>query len=332
MPPVDYWGTDFEEAVREATIRHARILALFTGSDWSPPSKRFQTEVALQTAFVNAVLGDFVLLRLDFPTHGTQPPGLHAQNARLRERFNVTTYPALLVLSAAGEQVAVVDLSKLNPALPYCEQVVGAVTEVRRLLDAPAKSPPGSTGSAEPAPAEAPPDRRVWLAVGLGACLVLVWWLLRRGRDGGVQIPATPAAAASEVPTLADATGWSQTRLRNVCIAVFEAGGYRVKLRPPESGAELALHRNDTDKAEILVHCRPGTTGLAGPRTVRELLGTVVAEGVPTGWVVAPGGFTAEARKVAAERGLLLIGGEDLLQRLAEVPPLALLRVLSRSV
>jgi hypothetical protein len=331
MPPVDYWGTDFAEAVREATIRHARILALFTGSDWSPPSKRFHDDVAMQAGFINAVLGDFVLLRLDFPTHTAQPPGLREQNARLRERCNVTTYPSLLVLSAAGDQVGTIDLSKLNPALPAGEQVAAAVTTLRHLLEAPAKAAQAAqTAAAAAAPAE-PEGRgnRPWLAVGVVVALGLGWWLLRRGGAKEASAPA-PDAPVTQLPTAAETALWSQTRLRDVCAAMCTEAGYRVTARPPGSGADFALHRGDEGKPEILVHCRSGATGLAGPRPVRELFAAVFIEGVATGWVVAPAGFTTEAREVAAERGLLLIGREELMVRLGEMPPPVLMKTLSK--
>src|SRR5262245_8547098 len=100
-----YWLTNFDEAKREATGRQVRILALFTGSDWSPASKQFVEEVAFQTEFLHAFMGDFVFLRLDFPTHAPQPAEVREQNTRLRARYGVTVYPTLLVLSPAGEVV-----------------------------------------------------------------------------------------------------------------------------------------------------------------------------------------------------------------------------------
>ncbi|MEO6567698.1 MAG: thioredoxin family protein, partial [Opitutaceae bacterium] len=60
---VDLWLTDFAVAVRQAQQRHAHILALFTGIDWSPPSKKFQDEVAQHPEFVATVGQEYVLLR-----------------------------------------------------------------------------------------------------------------------------------------------------------------------------------------------------------------------------------------------------------------------------
>ena len=44
--PVE-WLTNYEAAKAEATAKHKRILALFTGSDWCPSCMKFEAEVAL---------------------------------------------------------------------------------------------------------------------------------------------------------------------------------------------------------------------------------------------------------------------------------------------
>ena len=180
MPPVDYWGTDFAEAVREATARRVRIIALFSGSDWSPVSKRFHDEIELQPEFVDAVLRDFVLLRLDFPVHASQPPALREQNVRLRVRFGVTIYPSVLILSSAGERIASVDLAKISPALPYREQVVAAIKEVHKLLTTPRALPRASVDVAEMAVQSAAAHGSYYLMPGVTVLLLALWLMLRR--------------------------------------------------------------------------------------------------------------------------------------------------------
>lgn len=331
-PPTDYWGTSYPEAVREATARKALILALFTGSDWSPPSKNFREEVALREDFVTAVLGDFVLLQLDFPTHTVQPKELREQNARLRERYGVTTYPALLVLSASGERVAAVELAKLDGAA----QVIAAVAEVKKQLAqkaAVAKGAALNAGAAEAGGAtEAEPEEDFLRLILLAGAVVLsaaIWLMLRRQRIAR-ETEAVAVTGEGQTATPADIAGWTPERLRDVCAAMFEMEGYRVKLRPAMSGAELGLLRDEAGKTLVLVQCLSGRVGgLVGAKVARELLGTLVSEGVEQGWIVAPGGFTAEARKFAGEHGIVLISSEELLQRLGELPPMARVRVLA---
>ena len=330
LPPVDYWSTDFAEVTREAKARHARILAVFTGSDWSPASRRFHDEVEMRTDFVSAVLTDFVLLRLDFPAHGNQRPELRAQNALLRERCRVTTYPTLLILSARGDQLAMIDLSKLDPAQPAGDQVLAVLDQVQQLQQS--KIQTREAASADPAIEQVEEVSNPWVEEFL-ALVLLIWLWIRHHRSkiiAEVESHANPTSTHVLIPTPALIAVWSHARLREVCAAVFEVEGFHVKPRLMESGADLALHRGRETKPEVLVLCHPGTVGLAGAKMVRELLGTIVVENVDAGWVVSPGGFTAEARQVAIERGLVLIDGEQLLQRLAEVPQLARSRLLGR--
>ena len=53
---------------------------------------------------------------------------------------------------------------------------------------------------------------------------------------------------------------------------------------------------------------------------MRELFGTLVAAGVEAGWVVTSGKFAPEAQSAASERGLELIDGEGLIERLRQLP------------
>src|SRR5262249_9006506 len=98
----NYWQMDFTRAAQEAERRNARILAAFTGSDWSQASKLFRDQVAFHPDFINAFTGDFVFLELDFPLRAAQSPEQREHNARLREHYGVITYPSILVLSRTG--------------------------------------------------------------------------------------------------------------------------------------------------------------------------------------------------------------------------------------
>src|SRR5258708_7381126 len=72
--PVDLWLTSFGDVTREAGERNIGILILFTGSDWSLPSRQFSEEVAFHPDFVNAFSGKLVFLQLDYPARAPQSP------------------------------------------------------------------------------------------------------------------------------------------------------------------------------------------------------------------------------------------------------------------
>ena len=108
------WYTNWPEALREAERRRVRVLVLFVGSDWSPPSKQFLTDVAESADFLTAFLGNFVLVRLDYPTRTTQLKALRSQTLELRERYAVTTYPALIIAEPDGTLAALVSDAKVK--------------------------------------------------------------------------------------------------------------------------------------------------------------------------------------------------------------------------
>ena len=364
--PVDFWLASFDEAAHVALERHARILALFTGSDWSPPSKQFHDEVELHPDFVNAFTGDFVFLRLDFASRAPVPAAVREQNAVLRTRYGVTTYPSLLVLSPAGTLVAQVDLTKPQPGDSYRDRVISAVREVRELLvihpppadpvPAPVApvSPVASTtaptaGSAatEPQKLREPNEVTTWVdlarakvvvAVVVGALFAAVaLWLMwrKRGivpRDQTSAIADRISDAASGLPTATEIAHWPREKVRAVAAGLAETEGFLVERRPSGDDADLALKRPGEPAVRVLVCCAAGKAGVVPARSVRELLATLTAEGVPVGWFVAPMGFSTDARAYAEQHGLLLIDGERLLGQLHELPPLLVPRVMTRTI
>jgi hypothetical protein len=350
--PTDFWITSFEDAQAEARRRHARILALFTGSDWSPPSKQFQDEVALHPDFVNAFTGDFVFLRLDFPTRVAQPAALKEQNASLRGKYGVTTYPSLLVLSPAGTLVGTVDLTKPQPGDTYRERTIAAIRVVRDLLIA---SPPPP----DPVPVAAPPASAVTErtdqnagstsvssafplvmgAIFVGLLLaVLGWWLVWSKRGQGEEsqrlasISERISDAAGGLPTPDEISDWSKEKLRGVFAGLVEADSYQVTYRGGGGDGDLALAGIRDEKPSIVVSIQPGEAGQVSAKRVKELFGTITVEDVSKGWFVAPRGFSKEARDYAAQHPIVLMDAEDLIAQMRAVPPISLKKILARTV
>lgn len=359
--PVDFWVTRFDEAAREATKRQGRILALFTGSDWSPASKQFHDEVEFHPDFVNAFTGDYIFLRLDFASRTPLPAELREQNAQLRARYEVTVYPTLLVLSPAGTLLARIDLTKQQAGNSYRNRVIAAVREARDALAArppPPDPPPAAPVKAGPRPAGAPvaattgarPAAQsfmssaltaslysarglIMIAVSAGAVVAaFLLWLVWRKRA----LPSAAAAssmadrisnAASGLPTLAEIAAWPKERVQAVVAGLAETDGYVVDDRTG-SDADLALNRPGESHPRVLVVCAAGSSGVVPAKRVRELFGTMTAEGVDVGWWVAPAGFSSEARAFANEHQLLLFDADRLLAQIGSLPPLLVTKVL----
>ncbi|MBI5692363.1 MAG: restriction endonuclease [Verrucomicrobia bacterium] len=358
----DFWGTDFEQAAREARRRNARVLIAFTGSDWSPPSRHFEEDVANHPDFVGQFTADFVFLRLDYSSRTPPPPAIREQNQQLRERYGVTTYPTLLVVEPDGDLLATVDLLKPVPGETYRDRVIAAVAETRESLKTrppsppkvPEPVPPAGAEAAGPAVARPAPTggaaeavevtsslfaARWALVVGLLAGLAgiggLLWYVWHRGvlPKGGrpeQEMKQRISDAASGLPTPAEMNDWPRARVATLVAAYLEADGYRVELVRPAIDKDIALRREGAETPQVLVRCAGSEQGVVSVKLVRELLGTLAAEGVETGWVVAPAGFAREARTFAAQHGLRLIDAAELIERLRDLPPLLLPKILVR--
>ena len=361
------WFTSWPEATRDAERRHVRILALFVGSDWSPPSKQFLTEVAESADFLTAFLGSFVLVKLDYPTRTTQLKALRTQNVELRERFEVTTYPAMVIAEPDGALAARVDLNRALPGDSYRAQVIAAVREARDTLPPLAGTVNGTAGvagngggkaggangavataqgaavaggnavagSAASASLASAGWALAWALGGGMVLVVLLLWLFWRRKPlvlGGVSTAAERVAdAASGLPSLVDMAEWSHSRRRAIVGAVAESEGYEVTVRPGGPEGDLGLARIGEDgRTSVLVACAAAAAGPVSAKRLRELFGTITIEDVRLAWFVGMAGFSSDAREYAQNHGMVLIGKEGLREQLRAMTERDLARALSR--
>jgi protein disulfide-isomerase len=99
------WHTNMGEALRLASETGRPLLVNFTGSDWCPPCMQLKRDVFDQAAFQDFAARNLVLLELDFPRAGNQPPELRQQNEMLQQRFRIEGFPTLLVLDGEGREL-----------------------------------------------------------------------------------------------------------------------------------------------------------------------------------------------------------------------------------
>lgn len=366
--PVDFWMTSYATAMAEAHRRHVAILALFTGSDWSPASREFHEQVEFHPDFVNAFAGDFVFLKLDYPRGSPVPAKISDENLRLRDRYNVTTYPTLLVLAANGDLLARVDLMKPATTGSFRDRVIAAVREARdatatipepALVAPPVAPPPPVVAPSAPAVAPVAASTSssgnalsksdtaalgaVWtagklIAVALGAGVIvifLLWWWMWRQPKRKAEAPVSAMAdridaAAGGMPLPAEMSGWTKEKLRTIVAALAEFDNYTAHLRPSGQDVDLELRKRGDVNPRVLVCCAAGAEGTIAAKRLRELFATLTAEGVDYGWYVSPAGFSADAREYAAAHRIALVGSDGLHNMMREVPPVSLPAVLAR--
>ena len=112
-------------------------------------------------------------------------------------------------------------------------------------------------------------------------------------------------------------------RLKAVCAAYFQSLRFRVEAarRGAEGAVDLRLYAGAATTPGILVQCKAWDWGEVGEKEVSELLGAMSMEKVGEGVLVTPGSFSAAARDFAADTGIHLIDGPDLLEKLLALDP-----------
>lgn len=103
------WLENVEQAVQQARAEHKSVLASFLGPDWDASSRAVREEVLHTPAFAEYAAKRFVCVEIRFP--GLQPlsPERCKYNTDLKNRFQVGTYPSLILLDANGMPYAQVE-------------------------------------------------------------------------------------------------------------------------------------------------------------------------------------------------------------------------------
>lgn len=98
------WVTQYDEAVKQSKSSLKPLLLFFTGSDWCAWCNKLEEEVLNQQEFADAVGNKFVFLKLDFPLYVNQDPQLKAQNKQLQQKFDVRSFPMVIVIDPQQNQ------------------------------------------------------------------------------------------------------------------------------------------------------------------------------------------------------------------------------------
>ncbi len=116
------WLDDFDEAMTLAELTGKDLLVDFTGSDWCIWCTRLDEEVFAKEEFLEWVREKYVLVSLDFPKSEENKAKVKKpeRNMELKEKFNVTGFPTVLLMDKAGKIYAKTGYSKGGPA-PYIE-------------------------------------------------------------------------------------------------------------------------------------------------------------------------------------------------------------------
>lgn len=99
------WMTDYPAAVKKAEAEDKLVLIDFTGSDWCSACVMLRRNVLDNADFRAYAEEKFVLMEADIPQRRSFDAKLRRQNEALAKRYDVASFPTILVLTPVGEVV-----------------------------------------------------------------------------------------------------------------------------------------------------------------------------------------------------------------------------------
>jgi thioredoxin-related protein len=96
------WITSVPDATAKAQKEQKLVLLDFTGSDWCSWCKKLDAETFSKPEFVEYAKKNLVLVEVDFPNNKPQSDALKAANKDLKDKYNITGFPTLVLLKPDG--------------------------------------------------------------------------------------------------------------------------------------------------------------------------------------------------------------------------------------
>lgn len=98
------WQTNYQAALQQAKSSSKPMVLFFTGSDWCSWCTKLEQEVFNTPEFAQSVGNKFIFVLIDFPVYAAQDPQIKAQNKELQQRFNVRSFPTVVLFNAQQNQ------------------------------------------------------------------------------------------------------------------------------------------------------------------------------------------------------------------------------------
>lgn len=129
-----FWETDYDKALSLAQKTGRDLLVDFSGSDWCGWCIRLEKEVFSNKAFLKRASEDFVLVLLDFPRKKKVENA--ERNAEIRDQFNVSGYPTVLLLGKTGKPYARTGYREggAEAYFKHLEEIKASVEKIRVLV------------------------------------------------------------------------------------------------------------------------------------------------------------------------------------------------------
>ncbi|MCE2982434.1 MAG: thioredoxin family protein [Parachlamydia sp.] len=109
------WLTHYPEAVKQSQSSGKPIVVLFTGTNWCPACMKLEKEVLKKPEFAGAVGSRFIFLKAEFPDSSAESVQASPYYSLL-ERYNIETFPTLVIIDAKGQRLNTVGYQAGGPS------------------------------------------------------------------------------------------------------------------------------------------------------------------------------------------------------------------------
>jgi protein disulfide-isomerase len=99
------WSTNYSASRQHAMTEDKPMLLYFTGSDWCPWCKKMDSEIMTAPEFEEALGNSFIFVKVDFPRKKQQDEELKNQNKILKNQFEISGYPKVVLLDSNGNMI-----------------------------------------------------------------------------------------------------------------------------------------------------------------------------------------------------------------------------------
>jgi restriction system protein len=178
-------------------------------------------------------------------------------------------------------------------------------------------------------------------ALFLGACLLVIWWVIRPKPEPGPQSSIGPTLFgkdsmdfASQMDRGADeagphrgerapATAWSARvfediewrRFEALCESLFAQAGFETRSQShgADGGVDIWLYSQNAVGPAAVVQCKHWLGKPVGVKEMREFYGVMASHKLQRGTFATSSTFTLEARQFAKDNGISMLDGHALL-------------------
>ena len=124
------WGTNMEEAKKQAAEQNKNILLVFSGSDWCGPCMKLDKNIWQSDAFKIESKKHWILVKADFPKKKANQlsPELTESNNKLAEKYNQDgNFPLVVLLDKNGKVLVITDYKDVD-----AEQYIESLFELEK--------------------------------------------------------------------------------------------------------------------------------------------------------------------------------------------------------